>query len=268
MCEHMDDKTLLGHLSALLTEARDLANQATPDQTTKKALQDYVTNVDLAVDVFLLERLSALTPHAPVLSEERAVDFNHTVEAYWIVDPIDGTLNLMTGLPFVGISVAYVDKDGPRVAAVMSLRDGVLFSAIRGQGAWRNEVRLDLPQTLPTELIVLSTGLMDRLTADAPAAYQALRKVGKIRNLGSQALHLCYVAAGTFSGVASVEAKVWDEAAGGLIVREAGGIWASKADSANWSSPSEMMGIAKQNSLSCHPATLNALTDALNPLFG
>ena len=124
----MNDKTIQTGLEAILREAMTLARQAPPSRADFKAAQDYVTDVDLAVDAFLAEKLSALTPDTPVLSEERAVEETGELDGYWIVDPIDGTMNLMCRIPFVGISVALVDAKGPRIAAVASVADGVIYS--------------------------------------------------------------------------------------------------------------------------------------------
>ena len=263
----MNDKAIQSGLEAMLREAMSLARKAPPARVDFKAAQDYVTDVDLAVDAFLAEKLAALTPGAPVLSEERAVEETGELDGYWIVDPIDGTMNLMCRIPFVGISVALVDAQGPCIAAVASVADGVIYSAARGQGAFRDGVKLDLSQSKPSELIVLSTGLIDALIAGHADAYASLRNIGKIRNLGAQALNLCFVAGGGLAAVASIEAKVWDEAAGGLVVREAGGIWTAVSDSANWRSPSQMMTIRQQRSLAAHPQVADAAADALRGVF-
>jgi myo-inositol-1(or 4)-monophosphatase len=264
----MDDKTIQTALETILREAMTLARRTPPSRADFKAAQDYVTDVDLAVDAFLAEELAALTPGTPVLSEERAVEETGELDGYWIVDPIDGTMNLMCRIPFVGISVALVDEYGPRIAAVASVADGVIYSAARGQGAFRDNVKLDLSQAKASELIVLSTGLLDALMAGHADAYAGMRKIGKVRNLGAQALNLCFVAGGGLAAVASIEARVWDEAAGGLIVREAGGVWTAASDRANWRSPSQMMAIRQQRSLAAHPAVVREAADALKPVLG
>lgn len=258
--------TLLAEVTAILVEAVSLANSRRPSDASKKAHQDYVTDVDLAVDGFLETRLGALIPGCPVLSEERAVSVSGPLAHYWIVDPIDGTMNLLAGLPFVGICVALADSSGPQLAAVASLSDGVIYSAIRGIGAFRNDVPLRMAAT-PCDLIVLSTGLLDLLMADHAASYTALRRIGKIRNLGAQALHLCGVASGQFAAVASLEARLWDEAAGGLILREAGGHWQAASDHADWAQPQAMMAIRQQRSIAAHPEVLAAMQAALAPVF-
>jgi myo-inositol-1(or 4)-monophosphatase len=259
-------KPLLVQVKAILTEAIDLAKRVRPSEATKKAHQDYVTDVDMAVDAFLESRLSALIPTCPVLSEERAVVHNGPLDRYWIVDPIDGTMNLLAGLPFVGICVALANAHGPQLAAVASISDGAIFSAIKGDGAFCDGKRLQLLAP-PSDLIVLSTGLLDQLMNGHADAYGALRRLGKIRNLGAQALHLCGVASGQFAAAASLEARLWDEAAGGLILREAGGHWQAASDKADWSQPQAMMAIRQQRSIAAHPAVFEDFRIALSPLF-
>ncbi|HHB81120.1 MAG TPA: inositol monophosphatase family protein [Aliiroseovarius sp.] len=260
------DTTLRAGLEAVMREAMQLARQVPPEQAHKKAHQDYVTEVDMKLDRFLETELGALTPGCPVLSEERAVTHAGSLERYWIVDPIDGTLNMMSGLPFYGIAAALVDRDGPQLAAVAAVAQDEVLIAERNQGAWLNGQPLRLPKTPPL-LIVLSTGLLDHLMQDDNAQWEGIRAIGKIRNLGAQALHLCGVARGQFAAVASVEARVWDEAAAGLILREAGGIWQSRADRADWTDPTALMAITKQYSVAADPASAAALVPLLPEAF-
>ena len=267
----MVDADLLIRLRAVLETAADAARAMQPTRADRKAHQDYVTDVDMALDRQLQAALAPLVPGAAVLSEERAVGAVGDCDRYWIVDPIDGTANLIAGLPFVGISVALVDGAGPCLAGVASLGEGRVCLATRGGGAFVAVpggplVPLRLPP-VPPELVVLSTGLLDALMAEGGARWTSLRAVGKIRNLGAQSLHLCAVAEGRLAAVASIEARVWDEAAGGLILREAGGIWRSAADAADWHNPAAMMAIRAQRSLACHPAAEQAMAAALSGIL-
>lgn len=262
------EQKLMGQVRDILSRAMGIARSAQQGRAQKKAHQDYVTQVDLEVDRFLEAELGALIPNCPVLSEERDVLQHGNLTQYWIVDPIDGTLNLMAGLPFYGIAIALVDGDGPVLAAVGAIAQDQIYSAQRGGGAWLDGASLRLPQN-PPDLIVLSTGVLDRLqSAGEAATWQALRRVGKIRNLGAQSLHLCGVARGSFAAVASVEARIWDEVAAGLILREAGGTWSSRADGENWSNPAGLMAIREQCSLGAHPQAVDEMAKALEGIFG
>lgn len=260
----MNEKKLLDSLEGLILQALPLA-QKWPSVAHSKGPQDYVTDVDLALDRFLSTKLPQILD-VPVLSEERTVAEDGHYQRYWMIDPLDGTGNFLTGLPFYGISVALIDQNGPVLAAVASAAGASeLWSAARGVEARRNGKILELPKQHP-ELIVLSTGLLDQMVERNPAGYQAIRKIGKIRNLGAQALHLCGVASGQFAAVLSREARVWDEVAGGLILREAGGMWLSNADSQDWTRPAHLMAL-EQHSIACYPALLSPLQDAVRAVW-
>lgn len=252
-------------LGKVLVEAAALARAHLVSGIRAKAAQDYVTDLDMALDTFLQDRLPTLAPGAQVLSEERPVPpGTDASRGYWIVDPLDGTGNAVAGLPLTAVAVAFIDLAGPAVSAVISIADGRLWTAVRGRGARINGQPLVL-QDSPCELLVVSTGLLDRLAGPGapPAIWPSLRRIGKIRNLGSQALHLCGVASGQFAAALSLEARIWDEAAAGLILREAGGIWSSVADHADWADPAGVMQCKPRLSLAAHPDLVAALEETL-----
>lgn len=248
-----------------LHEAASMARKARPSEAQSKGRQDYVTDIDLMLDRHIQDMLRALTPNWPVYSEERTPE-PMSAERYWIVDPLDGTLNLMAGINVQGIACALVDRNGPLLSLVQSVHDDRCYSAIRGQGAWVNEARLHVPD-MPPATVVLSTGLLDKLVAADGTAYTALRDIGKIRNLGAQSLHLCGVASGMFAAVLSVEARIWDEAAAGLIVREAGGHWHSNADHVDWMDPLALMLLPRQESIAAHPAVRDRAVAAVTHIY-
>ena len=215
-----------------------------PSEQTKKAHQDYVTDVDLALDAHLNAALTNLTPDVPVLSEEREI--TALPDRFWMVDPIDGTANLISGIPFVGIAVALIENGETTLAGVADIHHGAIYSAQKSQGAYHNDTRLE-PAQAPTELIGVSSGVLSY------ADIAALRSFGKIRNLGSQALQLCMVASGQLGANLSYEAKLWDDVAGALIAREAGMHYKAH--------PEGPLADDNQRSICCHPAHINAITD-------
>ena len=257
---------LMASVEDIVRRAMAQARGARIDATETKSHQDFVTNIDLAIDRFLEAELGALIPDCPVLSEERAVTHRDTLARYWIVDPIDGTLNMMAGLPFYAVAVCLVDAHGPLLSVIGAVAQDDIYAARRGAGAHKNGTALRIPAD-PPALIVPSTGLLDRIVAHHPDAYATLRAIGKIRNFGAQALHLVRVADGSFAAVASIEAKVWDEAAAGLILREAGGLWYSAADAMDWRVPAALMESPGQRSVAAHPEVAQTLQDALAAVF-
>lgn len=182
---------------------------------------DIVTSVDLSVQAELSERLPELLPGTEVLGEEGKQLVPRGDQPHWLVDPLDGTVNFVAGLPCYAVSVALVVEGRAVLSAVLDVKRDTLYSALSGGGAFSNGVAF-ARRTSAAALAVLSSGLVSDLVAKAPMALEELLKCYKLRNLGSQSLHLCYAAKGHFSLVASREAKGWDDVAGALIAEESG----------------------------------------------
>lgn len=250
-------------LVEILRAASLLAGKISVESVTAKSELDYVTDIDIRVDEFLTERLSTFTPGIPVFSEERAM--SRPSGQFWIIDPIDGTHNMMVGLPHYGVCAALFDGERAIFAGVANVATGDVFSAEKGAGAFLNDRRLEM-SSVPSTLMGWSSGATDSLMAK-PGIYNELRKLGKIRNLGSQALHLCQVAEGRFGFTISAEARFWDDAAGQLIAEEAGAVYrAFAADT-----PSALLDLAflkkPMRSLCAHPELFAAIEHLLEPLW-
>ena len=188
---------------------------------------DLVTSVDLAMQARLEQELVALLPGSAVVGEEGYAD--HKGEGpVWLVDPLDGTVNFVAELPAYGVAVVLLEAGQPTLAAVYDIPQRDLYSAEAGQGARLNGVALER-RSHKARLAIVSSGLLKDLASTAPEALAELLDNFKLRNFGSQALHLCYAAAGKVSLVASREAKGWDDLAGALIAQEAGLTYGSYA---------------------------------------
>ncbi|MFW8637107.1 inositol monophosphatase family protein [Cribrihabitans pelagius] len=181
---------------------------------------DLVTSIDLAMQARLEQELAALLPGSAVAGEEGFAAITGDGPC-WLVDPLDGTVNFVAGLPAYGVAVVLLAAGEPVLAAVYDVPQKDLYSAVAGHGAFLNGAPLQ-PRAHKARLAVVSSGLLKDLAARAPGALGELLGAFKLRNFGSQALHLCYAAAGRVSLVASREAKGWDDMAGALIAREAG----------------------------------------------
>ncbi|WP_165814818.1 inositol monophosphatase family protein [Labrenzia sp. 011] len=217
----------LEELQSILRSAGLLVTERGVAEVSNKSSLDYVTDIDLLVDHFLTEDLARFTPGIPVFSEERSM--SRPQGAFWIIDPVDGTHNMIAGIPHYAVCAALFTDTCAVAAAVLDIASGDLFVAQKGQGAFLNQNRLSMP-TKPSTLVGVSSGMTDRLVR-FPECYKKLRQLGKIRNLGSQALHLCQVAIGRFGFTLSEEARFWDDAAGRLIAEEAGAVYRSFAAS-------------------------------------
>lgn len=195
----------------------------TPNDVSGKGRdgQDFVTSVDLALQARLETELTALLPGSRVVGEEGFAGMDRTGAPVWLVDPLDGTVNFVAGLPCYAMATVLIRDGAPVLATVRDIPRRVTYSAIAGGGAFLDGAPLR-PRNHAARLAVLSSGLMRDLADNAPDVLSGLLGTFKLRNLGSQALHLCHAAAGHLALVASREARGWDDMAGALIAREAG----------------------------------------------
>ena len=214
---------------AVRVGARVVASAPRPEEIDAKAAGDYVTEVDRASEDAIRAFLAEATPDVPMLGEESGGTSDAPV--YWVVDPLDGTRNFVIGLPIVGVSVAAIERSGARsepiAGAVAAPFLGLEFSAASGQGAWSAGRRLHVSDREPAEAIV-GTGFPFRakhlLPRHSAVLRRVLEEVEDVRRAGAAALDLAWVAAGVFDGFFELGLKVWDVAAGALLVREAGGL--------------------------------------------
>jgi myo-inositol-1(or 4)-monophosphatase len=192
--------------------------------STKSTPTDVVTESDQVLERLVRERLAELRPGEPVFGEEAAGD---AAAARWVVDPIDGTVNYLYGLPWYAVSVAAV-VDGVSVAgAVVEPASGRVWSAAAGQGATcdgeplRVTTETDLAQALVGCGFAYDAG---RRARQASMVAALLPEVRDIRRIGSAALDLCGVAAGRLDAYVEHGLGWWDWAAAALVAREAGAV--------------------------------------------
>jgi myo-inositol-1(or 4)-monophosphatase len=200
----------------------------------EKAPGDWVTAADLASEHAVREVLDRETG-LPVFGEEFGGD---RAETCWLVDPLDGTANFVHGLEAVGVSVGLVVDGEPLVGVVHAPLMSRTYAARKGGGAFRDERRIHVSARRPEQAIV-ATGFPFRrkelLGVYEPAFGAALHRFEDIRRVGGASLDLCWTAEGVFDGYFELRLGPWDVAAGGVIVREAGGVvtdWAG--DGSAW----------------------------------
>lgn len=198
----------------------------------KSTVTDVVTEADLAAERRLRELIATHRPHDAVLGEEGGSTAGSS-GLTWVLDPIDGTVNYLYDLPVYAVSVAVVAGDPvpgswTQVAgAVCSPADGRLWTAGRGLGAWQGERRLRVNDPRPLGESLVGTGFgydaaLRRQQADVLTG--VLGEVRDIRRAGSCAIDLCSLAGGQLDAFFERGTNPWDFAAGGLVVREAGGV--------------------------------------------
>ena len=198
---------------------------------TKSSATDPVTEADTATEELLRRRLAELRPADAVLGEEAGLDADGQGvvpgQLCWLVDPIDGTVNYLYGLPWYAVSVA-VARDGVALAgAVVEPASGRVWSASEGGGASLDGRPLRASSASRLDLALIGTGFSysaARRARQGKLAGTLLARVRDIRRAGSASLDLCAVAAGWLDGYYEHAINPWDWAAGALIAREAGAI--------------------------------------------
>ena len=190
----------------------------------RKGVQDLVSEADRACEDLIVTRLSAVFPDDSFLGEERGVR-NAGGDAVWVIDPIDGTHNFLTGVPLWCVSLALVVDGEAVLGLIYHPACNELFSARRGGGAFLDGEKLRVTGCGELQHARLSLGFSFKQGPDAHAqTVRALLAADcAYARLGTGALSLAYVAAGRFDAFWQLHTNSWDAAAGMVLVREAGG---------------------------------------------
>ncbi len=190
-----------------------------------KGRSNPVTEVDRAAEAAIVAVLTEHRPGDGIVGEE-GTDVSGEAARRWLVDPLDGTVNFVHGLPIVSVSVALYDGDAGCAAAVIDVTRREEYTAARGEGARCNGTPIAVSATADFADAVVGTGFAyDRNTYPEEylrAVARVLRGANDVRRLGSAALDLCWVAAGRYDGYWEYGLMPWDLAAGALIAAEAG----------------------------------------------
>jgi myo-inositol-1(or 4)-monophosphatase len=194
---------------------------------TKSAAIDLVTDVDHACEALIVETLRRERPRDAVLAEEGGGGGPADAAWRWVIDPLDGTMNYAHGYPRFCVSIGVERAGSAEVGVVYDPLLDELFAAERGAGATLNGRPIRVSDETLLSRALLATGFaydVHRSQDDNVANFARFVKLARgLRRDGSAALDLCYVAAGRFDGFWELKLHRWDVAAGGLIVREAGG---------------------------------------------
>jgi myo-inositol-1(or 4)-monophosphatase len=195
---------------------------------TKTSQLDVVTEVDRESEAFLRDRLARLRPGDGFLGEEGGSGDSRS-GVTWVVDPIDGTVNFLYGMPGYAVSVAAVEGDGadqrPVAGAVVDVMRRETYSASLGGGATRDGRPLRLGPAPPLDRFLVGTGFHYRLDVrshQGPAVAALLQQVRDVRRRGSAAMDVCDVASGRLDAHVEEGLNLWDRAAASLVATEAG----------------------------------------------
>ncbi|MEV6952871.1 inositol monophosphatase family protein [Streptomyces sp. NPDC051183] len=198
---------------------------------TKSSPIDVVTEMDIAAEKLITGILGERRPEDGLLGEEGS-DVPGTSGVRWVVDPLDGTVNYLYGLPNWGVSIAAEYLGRTVVGVVAAPMRGETSHAVLGGGAWMGGARLACRPAAPLDQALIGTGfayVQTRRAHQAEVARKIIPLVRDIRRGGSAALDLCDVAAGRLDGYWERGLNPWDLAAGELIAREAGALTGGRA---------------------------------------
>jgi myo-inositol-1(or 4)-monophosphatase len=189
-----------------------------------KAQHDMVTVVDKKVEHLITARIKEKFPAHNYIGEEfgsSKIKSDYT----WYIDPLDGTMNYLMGVPLFCVSLGLTYKSDPVLAVVYNPYTKELFTAEKGKGAFLNDIKISVSQTKELDKAMLVTGYFLRKdTLDFFKTYKKLMLAAHTtRNLGSCVMALCYVAAGRVDAFVKNNANPWDTVAGAIILEEAGG---------------------------------------------
>ena len=183
-------------------------------QVSKKSPTDFVTNTDLKVEKIIIDELKKARPNFSFISEESGIENNKDKNNTWIIDPIDGTINFLHGIPHFAISVALQEEGEIRSGLIFDPIKNEIFYAEKNNGSFFNNNRIRVSN---------KSNIDECLFATNNDGIKSLHPKLNLRNTGCAALDLAYVGCGRFDGYFHNHINLWDIAAGKIIIEEAGG---------------------------------------------
>ena len=206
-------------------------------QVSQKGPGDFVTSADKRTEKILIDELQKAHPEYGIITEETGVINKSNISNRWIIDPIDGTMNFLNGIPQFAISIAYEEKEEIKCGVIFNPIMNEMFCAEKGNGAYLNNSRIRVSNKKSIKDALIVTGgpkSASKIKNKIFSEYISVsNNVSNVRKFGSAALDIAYVACGRFDGYWQRELNYWDFAAGILILKEAGGFVDFFEDDAN-----------------------------------
>ena len=182
-------------------------------QVSKKGPKDFVTNSDLKTEKIIIEELKKAKPNYSIISEESGIENNKDKDNTWIIDPIDGTINFLHGVPHFAISIALKSKNEIISGLIFDPIKNEMFYAEKNGGSFFNNKRMKVSKRNELNDCLFVSG--EKIQTDPNLSY---------RRTGCATLDMAYVASGRYDGFFQKNLNLWDIAAGFLIIKEAGGV--------------------------------------------
>ena len=229
-------------------------------QVSTKGPGDFVTSADKRTEKILIDELLRAHPEYGIVTEESGIINKANIKNRWIIDPIDGTLNFLNGIPQFAISIGYEEENEIKCGVIFNPIMNEMFCAEKGNGAFLNNSRIRVSKKKKIKDALIVTGgpkgaskIKDKIFSEY---INVSKNVSNVRKFGSAALDLAYVACGRFDGYWQRELNYWDVAAGVIILKEAGGFIDFFEEDAN--NP------LKKNILASNSNIHNELKDLIN----
>ena len=182
-------------------------------QVSKKGPADFVTNSDIKVEKIIIDELKKARPNYSIISEENGKKINKDDDNTWIIDPIDGTINFLHGIPHFAISIALKSNNEIISGVIYDPIKDEIFFAEKDNGAFFNNHRIRVSSKNNIDECLFVTGGKLNHQLDLP-----------LRKSGCAALDMAYVSSGRYDGFFQNNLNLWDIAAGIILIKEAGGV--------------------------------------------
>ena len=196
-------------------------------QISTKGPGDFVTSADKRTEKILIDELQKAHPDYGIVTEESGIINKSNMKNRWIIDPIDGTLNFLNGIPQFAISIGYEEDGEIKCGVIFNPIMNEMFCAEKGNGAYLNNSRIRVSKKKKINDALIVTGGPKRASKIKDKIFSEYINVSKnvsnVRKFGSAALDMAYVACGRFDGYWQRELNYWDIAAGIIILKVAGG---------------------------------------------
>ena len=196
-------------------------------QVSTKGPGDFVTSADKRTEKILIDELQKAHPEYGIITEETGIINKSNIKNRWIIDPIDGTMNFLNGIPQFAISIGYEEDDEIKCGVIFNPIMNEMFCAEKGNGAYLNNSRIRVSNKRKIKDAIIVTGgpkASSKIKNKIFSEYvNVSNNVSNVRKFGSAALDMAYVACGRFDGYWQRELNYWDIAAGIIILKEAGG---------------------------------------------
>ena len=197
-------------------------------QVSSKGPGDFVTSADKRTENTIVDELQKAHPEYGIITEESGIINKSNTKNRWIIDPIDGTMNFLNGIPHFAISIAYEENNEVKCGVIFDPIKNEMFCAEKGNGAYLNNSRIRVSNKKKLKDALLVTGGPKHSSKIKEKIFSEFINVSRdifspVRKFGSAALDVAYVACGRFDGYWQRELNYWDIAAGIIILKEAGG---------------------------------------------